>query len=125
MAAVGHLPLGTVFEKEGILIILGHGVTGNKIGPFSQNLPAGMRTGLIPPVFICGNGDSEGDFREATISKESEDLDAVISSAANIYSNIVYIGHSMGGAVGLNRASQDVRISALVSQQAWSIRTHL
>jgi len=64
---------------------------------------------------FAGNGESEGDFRDATISKEVGDLAAVLDAVSTKYSKIAYIGHSMGGAVGVIQASRDARIRALVS----------
>ncbi|MFA6543466.1 MAG: alpha/beta fold hydrolase, partial [Limisphaerales bacterium] len=62
---------------------------------------------------FAGNGASGGRFVDATISKEVADLGSVLDAYAGW--NICYIGHSMGGAVGVLRASQDDRIRQLVS----------
>ena len=45
---------------------------------------------------FSGNGLSEGDFRESTISKEVDDLKAIVSLAVNNGYRITYAGHSMG-----------------------------
>jgi len=64
---------------------------------------------------FSGNGASGGDFRNSTISKEVEDLKAVITVAvANGY-RVSYAGHSMGGAVGVLAAAKDDRIKFLIS----------
>jgi dipeptidyl aminopeptidase/acylaminoacyl peptidase len=64
---------------------------------------------------FSGNGFSGGDFRDCTISKEVEDLKAVVSAAeANGY-KVTYTGHSMGGAVGVLAAANDDRIRNLIS----------
>ena len=97
------------------IVVLGHGVTGNKDRPFVVALANGLAAAGIPALrfSFSGNGDSEGEFIDSTISKEVDDLGVVID-ALNDYS-VCYIGHSMGGAVGVLRASQDSRITLLVS----------
>ena len=103
-------------SREGVLLILGHGVTGNMDRP----LMVGVAEGLSKLGWPClrlsfsGNGNSEGDFREATITKESEDLQDVIEQIPGDV-RIAYCGHSMGGAVGLTAASLDQRIEVLVT----------
>ena len=52
-------------------------------------------------------------FVDSTISKEVDDLGAILDAAADC--RICYVGHSMAGAVGVLRASQDKRIRLLVS----------
>ena len=97
------------------LVIIGHGVTGNKDRPFLVALAEGLASAGIPTVRISfsGNGDSEGKFTDSNISKEVADLGSVIDRFSN--KRITYVGHSMGGAVGAIRASQDSRIQFLVS----------
>ena len=60
-------------------------------------------------------GSSGGDFRECTISKEIEDLNAVVTAAVNNGYRVTYAGHSMGGAVGVLAAARDERIKHLIS----------
>jgi alpha/beta superfamily hydrolase len=104
-------------RDENWLVILGHGVTGDKDRPVITDTVKALRdVGIDTLAFsFAGNGASEGDFGAATISKEVEDLGAVIDAASHRYTKIAYIGHSMGGAVGLSRVAQDVRINALIS----------
>ena len=64
---------------------------------------------------FSGNGDSEGRFEDSCVSKEVEDLGAVIDSVKAQGRRIAYVGHSMGGAVGVKRAAADDRIELLVS----------
>ena len=101
--------------SEGPIVVLGHGVTGNKDRPFIAALSAALaREGFGALRFsFAGNGDSEGRFEEATISKEVDDLGAVLDALEG--PPLCYVGHSMGAAVGVLRASQDQRISLLVS----------
>lgn len=105
------------------IAVLGHGVTGNKDRPFVVALAEGLAAAGIHALrfSFAGNGASEGRFADATISKEVEDLGAVLS-VLDGYS-VCYVGHSMGGAVGVLRASRDERIRLLVSL-AGMVHTH-
>ncbi|GJL55066.1 MAG: hypothetical protein NPIRA02_21980 [Nitrospirales bacterium] len=98
-----------------VVVVIGHGVTGNKDRPFVVALAEALSTDGIPALRMSfsGNGDSEGRFEDSTISKEVEDLGCVIDALDGW--NILYVGHSMGGAVGVLRASTDTRIVRLVS----------
>lgn len=104
-------------HDESWVVILGHGVTGNKDRPVIVDTAKALSdAGFDTLAFsFAGNGESEGDFRSATISKEVGDLGAVIDAVAKTYPKIAYLGHSMGGAVGVIRATRDDRINALVS----------
>ncbi len=104
-------------NKKDWIVILGHGVTGNKDRPVVADTAAALNaTGFDTLRFsFAGNGNSEGDFRAATIGKEVADLGAVIDTVASEYANIAYVGHSMGAAVGVIRAATDRRIKALIS----------
>ena len=97
------------------LVIIGHGVTGNKDRPFIVALAKALASAGMPAMRISfsGNGESEGRFEDSNISKEVDELGAVIDQAADF--SIAYVGHSMGAAVGVLRASQDRRIRQLVS----------
>ena len=97
------------------IVVLGHGVTGNKDRPFIVALAEGLAAVGIPALrfSFSGNGASAGRFIDSTISKEVDDL-CVVLDRLNDYT-ICYVGHSMGGAVGVLRASEDSRIQLLVS----------
>lgn len=97
------------------IAVLGHGVTGNKDRPFVVALGEGLAAAGIPALrfSFSGNGASEGKFTDSTISKEVEDLGAVLDVLEGY--TVCYVGHSMGGAVGVLRASKDTRIQLLVS----------
>ena len=103
--------------KEGSknLVILGHGVTGNKDRPFIVSLAEGLAAAGISALRVSysGNGESGGRFVDSNISKEVADLGAVLDALKGY--QVGYVGHSMGGAVGVLRASQDARIQFLVS----------
>ena len=100
---------------DGRLVLIGHGVTGNKDRPFVVALAEGLSAaGLAALRFsFSGNGKSEGRFVDATVSKEVTDLRAVIEAVGE--QRLCYVGHSMGGAVGVIAASQEHRIRCLVS----------
>ena len=104
-------------KKSDWLVVLGHGVTGNKDRPVVADTAKALNAAGFDTLgfSFAGNGDSAGDFRAATISKEVGDLSAVLDFVSPTYSKICYIGHSMGGAVGVIQASKDTRINALVS----------
>ena len=104
---------GTSTSKH--LVVIGHGVTGNKDRPFVVALAEGLAAAGIPTLRISfsGNGGSEGRFTDSNISKEVADLGSVLDALLD--RTITYVGHSMGGAVGALRASQDDRIKFLVS----------
>lgn len=97
------------------LVLLGHGVTGNKDRPLLVDLASALsKAGIHALRFsFSGNGGSEGRFEESTVTKEVDDLGAILD-ALNGW-NIGYAGHSMGGAVGVLRAAKDPRIKFLIS----------
>lgn len=100
------------------LVLIGHGVTGNLDRPWAEGLANALATAGFPALrfSFAGNGDSEGDFRDCTISKEVGDLGSVIDAVkAAGYGEVIYAGHSMGGAVGVLRAAADDRIGRLIS----------
>jgi len=97
------------------LVVIGHGVTSDKERPWSEALSAGLAVEGIASLRIAfsGNGESEGRFEEATITKEAGDLGAVLDAFPEARTS--YIGQSMGGAVGVTFASEDPRLAALVT----------
>jgi uncharacterized protein len=97
------------------LVVLGHGVTGNKDRPLIVELASQLaRTGFHALRFsFAGNGASEGRFEDATITKEIEDLAAVLDALPGWH--LGYAGHSMGAAVGVLRTTMDARIRFLIS----------
>lgn len=97
------------------IVVLGHGVTGNKDRPFLVALAQGLeRAGINALRFsFAGNGASEGRFEDAVITKEVDDLGCVLDALKG--RRVCFVGHSMGGAVGVLRASTDSRIRFLIS----------
>lgn len=102
-------------EGDDRLVVIGHGVTANKDRPWLVALSEALgRAGIASLRFsFSGNGDSEGRFEDSTITKEVSDLGSVLDHLAD--RAVTYVGHSMGGAVGVLRAASDERIRALVS----------
>lgn len=102
-------------KSEG-LVVLGHGVTGNKDRELIVNVAEGLcaKGWDVLRFSFAGNGESEGNFRDATITKEVEDLHSVLDQVKGTR-KVAYIGHSMGGAVGALASAKDDRINVLVS----------
>lgn len=102
-------------DGTGPLVVIGHGVTGNKDRSFIVALALGLATAGVDALRLSfsGNGASEGQFQDSTISKEVEDLGSLLDAVGD--RPVCFIGHSMGGAVGVLRASQDERIHWLIS----------
>lgn len=103
-------------EKSDCLVIIGHGVTGNKDRPMLIELADALAENGWPCLRISysGNGDSEGEFTASNITKEVADLSAVIDQVGT-GKRIAFIGHSMSGAVGALFSARDERLKVLVS----------
>lgn len=102
--------------RRDVLVILAHGLTGNKDRPQLVALAEGLSARGWPCLRITypGNGGSQGRFEDSCISKEIRDLQAVLDVVpAEV--KVAYVGHSMGGAVGVLTAARDLRIRVLVS----------
>ena len=99
------------------VVVLGHGVTGDKERPVVADTAAALNAAGFDTLrfSFAGNGNSDGDFGDATVSKEVGDLAAVLDAVSAKYDRICYVGHSMGSAVGVIQAAQDLRIHALIS----------
>lgn len=100
------------------VVVIGHGVTSNKDRPWLLSLSEAVAGAGLSSLRVtyAGNGESEGRYEDATLSKEVEDLGAVLDVLQEWgVARIAYVGHSMGGAIGVLRASADSRIVALVS----------
>jgi uncharacterized protein len=98
------------------LVILGHGVTANKDRSWALALARGLdHAGFATLRFsFSGNGRSQGSFRESTVRKGVADLKAILNAVSD-FKRIVFVGHSMAGAVGVLCAAGDSRIDYLVS----------
>ena len=97
------------------VVVIGHGVTGNKDRPLLIALAETLAQHGMHALRISfsGNGAAAGRFEESTVLKEVKELGAVLDALPS--ARIGYIGHSMGAAVGVLRAADDPRIQFLVS----------
>lgn len=128
-AAGDGLPTGAV---PAMAVVLGHGVTAHKDRPWLVALSTALsRAGLASlRLSFAGNGASGGRYEDSSPSKEVDDLLSVIDSLDRWgVGRIAYVGHSMGGAVGVLSAVQEPRIRALVSlagmvRVRWFFETH-
>jgi len=112
-----QVPAGRSSPPDSVVVIA-HGVTAHKDRPLLMALADALsEAGLASlRVSFAGNGSSEGRFEESVPTKEVGDLGSVIDAlVAWGVGTIAYAGHSMGGAVGVIRASVDPRIACLVS----------
>ena len=66
--------------RRDTLVILGHGLTGNKDRPLLVALAEGLSAKGWPCMRISfsGNGNSDGRFEDSTITKEIDDLKAIL-----------------------------------------------
>lgn len=100
------------------VVVIAHGVTSHWDRPWQTELSAALADAGIASVLIsfAGNGNSEGRFEDVTPTREAADLGSVLDALqAWGVRRLAYAGHSMGGAVGVLRASMDPRIEVLVS----------
>ena len=100
------------------VVVIAHGVTGNKDRPWLVELSDALaHAGLATlRMSFAGNGGSEGRFEESVLSKEVHDLGSVLDALERWgVTRLAYVGHSMGGAIGVLRAACDPRITCLVS----------
>ena len=76
-------------------VVIGHGVTANMDRPFVSVLAASLAKAGIPALrfSFSGNGDSQGDFREATITKEVADLGVVLDALEGERKHIICSTH--------------------------------
>ncbi len=101
--------------QDSRIVVLGHGVTGNKDRPVLAAAAEALRDRGLATIRISfsGNGESGGRFEDCTVTKEIADLGSVLDALGD--RPVAYVGHSMGAAVGVLRASADRRIRVLVS----------
>ena len=100
------------------VVLVAHGVTGRMDRPYLVAICDALAEAGLPSLRFtyAGNPGSEGRFEECTISKEIDDLGAVIDAARGVgFERVTYVGHSMGGAIGALRAADDARIDSYVS----------
>jgi len=115
--------LGASGKRPGICVILCHGLTVDKEegGVFTRLAGALSQAGLDSFRFdFRGNGESDGDFVDATVTGEVRDLEAAVRFLESRgYSVFGFLGASFGGgAVALHAATNPGRAKALVMWNA-------
>jgi cephalosporin-C deacetylase-like acetyl esterase len=114
-----HLPLK---ETRPSIVIMAHGFTDDRTGDnrlFVKFARKAAKAGIAVLRFdFAGSGDSEGDFAEATLNSEIEDLKSAVDFIYNLSeidnSRINLIGYSLGGAVSIALAAVDERIKSFI-----------
>lgn len=108
------------------MIVICHGfrgtkANGGKIYAFAKQLQA-LGIGVL--VFdFSGSGDSEGDFVNATLSRQAEDLHSIIDFVNTEFNlPIILMGRSFGGSTVLAGSSADASIAGYIF---WSVPVHL
>ncbi|MFW6326399.1 MAG: alpha/beta hydrolase [Desulfovermiculus sp.] len=108
-------------------VVVGHGFTGSKEGggkamAMAEALAA--RTGFSFLLFdFSGNGQSEGQFEDLTLTRQIHDLGAVIDWCQEQGQGpVVTMGRSFGGSTVLAQAGQDPRVRAVCT---WAAPVHL
>lgn len=102
------------------LVISSQGFGSTKDKPQYQSLLNGLpKLGFVVVVFeFQGSGESEGDFRQKTESRDLEDLRAVVEYAFNNFEfnkeKFFVFGSSFGGFTALNLALEESRVKGLV-----------
>ncbi len=98
------------------LIIMGHGLAGSKDTPIISFLATSLSDCGWPCLRISfsGNGLSDGNFIDSTISKEVGEVSSVIDQVG-MGRKIIYLGYSMGATVGGFAVARDERIKLIIS----------
>ena len=95
-----------------------HGFRGNKdnggrIVSLAQKINR-LKGGLVAFDF-SGSGESEGDFARMTLTRQTQDLQAVVDYTARCYElPLVLLGRSFGGSTVLAGGVKDPRIKAFI-----------
>lgn len=108
------------------LLIVCHGFTGSKEGKGKALEMARwlVQRGVASVLFdFAGCGQSEGEFKDVTLSHHVEDISSVVSCCReNGWQNIGLLGRSFGGAAALAYTAADPAVRALCT---WSAPVHL
>lgn len=103
-------------DRDDVLVIVAHGLTGDKDRDLMVQIADNLAADGWPTMRISfsGCGESGGRFEDMNITKEVDDLHAVLDQVKGT-KKIAYVGYSQGGAVGTLAAAKDDRINVLVS----------
>jgi len=99
-------------------MVVAHGFRGAKensgrIEHFAQKVTA--MGGSVQAFDFAGSGESEGRFSEMTLSRQAQDLQAVIEHAlGRDKSPLIVLGRSFGGSTALAASAREPRVSAVV-----------
>ena len=102
-------------EGDKYVLVICHGFrgakeNGGKVFAFADKLKK-VGVGVVAFDFR-GCGNSEGDFAAVTLSRQGEDLQAVIDHVHQAYGlPVILLGRSMGGSSVLAGASGDERVA--------------
>lgn len=109
-------------QPLGVLIVC-HGFTGSKEGG-GRTLEMGRylsaRTGVVVLVFdFAGNGESQGEFSQLTLTGQINDLSAAINWCVERFTvPVLSMGRSFGGTTVICQAAGDERVSAVCTWAA-------
>lgn len=108
-------------------VVVCHGFTGSKEGGGKAMAMAdalAAQTGFSFLLFdFAGNGQSEGQFEDLTLTRQIQDLGAVIDwCQKQDRAPVVTMGRSFGGSTVLAQAARDSRVHAVCT---WAAPVHL
>jgi len=105
------------------IVVVCHGFTGSKEGQgraLAMAETLAQETGWASLLFdFAGNGESEGEFHDLTLSGQIADLTAAVDQALLLgYGPVVTLGRSFGGTTALCQAAADPRVRAVCTWSA-------
>lgn len=109
----------TYLKQKDPLVVMFHGFTGNKnentylFKTFSKVLASNNFASLR--IDFSGNGDSDGDFQDMTLTSLMEDATRIIDYARqNITEKIILLGFSMGGFIASQLIKKNATFDKLI-----------
>ena len=105
------------------IVVVCHGFTGTKEGrgrAVAMAEALAQETGWASLLFdFAGNGESEGEFSDLTLSGQVADLTAAVDQAVELgYGPVITLGRSFGGTTVLCQAPNDPRVQAVCTWSA-------
>ncbi|SES31010.1 S9 family peptidase [Psychrobacillus sp. OK032] len=121
LSGVLHLPEEIQYKKVPIIVLL-HGFVGSKVGEHRLFVKAARNFSAkgyaVVRFDFSGCGESDGDYADVTVTKQLKEVQAILDYVSKLKevdaSNIILIGHSLGGAVASLTAAVDKRIRKLI-----------